>query len=561
MRWLHCRAVAIVCSTVLCAVGCLTTQEAPSDDGGIEDPPITVSGGSGGSNNQGGDAGESTGGRETGGSGGTSSGGGSDSGCNDDSDCEFRIDGRSRCSVPSGECVDCLSAGDCASNEECVDNECRGYTVCSTRDDCPPGLVCYTAVSVCVECVSASDCAASEICVSNACRERCSVDSHCAPTGQRCDAGTGYCVDCLGHADCDESRHCDDATGTCVRDVCVGGSSTCEGNGYVGCDADGTMELGFVPCATMQICVEDDDGARCETQICTPNATMCSETDETIVTCSDDGLSVDVEEDCAESNQICIGGECVAAVCEANTTFCAGNTVQQCDSTGMSSYTLQTCPTNQRCNPATTMCAGPICTPNEPACDGNVFTTCDEEGFGYTGTGTDCTMTDQVCGPMGCITGVIDTIPASPTLYADALPNYLMTNVYSVTAARNLTHIEQYMNPSSAITLTWHVYESTTQTGTYTRIFSTPTTSTTGEGYQSSGAISVPLVAGRFYAIGVSWTTATGFGYQTGMAPSQLTSFGQHISSILVSTSAPAASISYSAPSTYFVPQRLTTAP
>ena len=533
MRWLGSRAVAIVGSTVLCAAGCLTSQEAPADGGGIEDPPITINGGSGGANSQGGDAGEATGGTGRGGGAGTSSSGDGD--CDDDSDCEFRPDDRSKCHAPSGDCVDCLTPSDCDSSEQCVDNECR-----------PIG------------CVSATDCAESETCVSNTCRERCTTDSHCLPSGQRCNVGPNYCVDCLGDSDCDASRNCQQ--GVCVRDICVEGTTSCETGGLVTCNANGS-DLGYpVACATRETCLEDSEGARCEPWVCTPGYEGCSTAmGERVVRCSDDGLTEMELQDCADTMQLCIGGACTDAVCEPSARFCAGNTVQQCDTTGMSFYLYQTCTTNQYCNPATTTCAVRLCTPNQPACNGNVYTTCNEDGFGYTGTGTDCSTTGQFCGPMGCTTSAVDTIPASPTLLASSLSNYVMMNVYSVTGDRNLLLIEQYMNPTTAQTLTWHVYESVTQTGTYTSISSTTTTSTPGEGYQASGALNVPLVAGRFYAIGVSWTTpGLLMSYMTGTTP-QMTSFGEHISMIYQSTSSPPASIPYSAPSGYVVAQRLTT--
>jgi hypothetical protein len=111
------------------------------------------------------------------------------------------------------------------------------------------------------------------------------------------------------------------------------------------------------------------------------------------------------------------------------------------------------------------------------------------------------------------------------------------------------------------MTLTWHVYESLTQTGVYTSISNTTTTSTTGVGYQSSGALAVPLVAGRFYAIGVSWTTPSLlFGYQQASA-TQALSFGALFGGGFY-TPPPTGTISGStAQTTAFVPQRLTTAP
>jgi len=289
-------------------------------------------------------------------------------------------------------------------------------------------------------------------------------------------------------------------------------------------------------------------------------------TEETVVSCSADGLTETLEEDCEAAGQRCvgtIGGACSDVTCEPNERSCMGNTVMICDATGSTLSPVQTCPTGQFCNPALMPpgCAAQLCTPNQPACDGNVFTTCNAQGNGYTGTRTDCAATMEFCGLTGCTTSLVDTVPPmNPTLYGSALTGYLMVNFYSVTGARNLALIEQYMSPTVAMTLNWHVYESLTQTGTYTSIFTATTTSTTGIGYQSSGALSVPLVAGRFYAIGFSWTTpALNFGYQSGAAV-QAVSFGSLLGAYYT-TAAPAAMLTATITTSTYLPQRLTTAP
>jgi hypothetical protein len=562
MRTLGIWAAAIVGSTVFGISGCLTSQETPENEGGVEDPPVTNTGGSGGSSgsSQGGTGGDETGGR--GGSSGSGGSGGSQSGtCADDADCESRP-GRSRCSVPTGDCVECLTVSDCDGNSECVNNACRPITPCSSTDDCPQNLVCNTSSDRCVQCFGGAGCAAGDICVGNTCRKPCTNDNQCVLFGLRCDTGNGYCASCISDDDCANDHNCQQ--GACVRDICVEESGSCNGNVITACNENGSQLLGSVPCGSEESCVEEDGSASCEPWVCTPGSMGCAPTGERIISCSEDGLTETVIEDCAIMDQICIGaGECSDLVCDPSTRFCQTNTVQQCDSTGTSSSLYQTCPTNQLCNPQTTACAIPRCTPGQPTCDGNVYTTCNADGFGFTGTRTDCTTTSQFCGATGCTTSAVDTIPPmNPTLYTSgALSNYLMVNFFSVNASRTLSRIEQYMSPTAAMTLTWHVFESTTQTGTYTSISSTTTTSTTGTGYQASGALGVPLVAGRFYAIGVSWTTpALLFGYQTGTA-SQTVSFGALLGAAFPTTPA-ATTISGSGMSTSaYLPQRLTTAP
>ncbi|HKY36411.1 MAG TPA: hypothetical protein VJN18_10755 [Polyangiaceae bacterium] len=565
MRRLTSWAVVIVAGlAVLSAPGCLTSQDSNvAGVGDPRDPPVST--GEGGAREPGGGKGDA--GKTVHGSGNRPSGsdnddGGADGGCNDDADCALRADNRSLCSAPTGDCVDCLTASDCESNEECVDNDCRRFTACGDSGDCPQGLVCNSTAARCVECVGSSDCAPDESCSLNVCRKRCSSDGHCSPFGLRCDTSSGYCASCVSDSDCPETRNCQQ--GTCVRDICTGGAAACQSGSLATCNAAGSMLSALIPCEAQQTCTEDASGARCAPWICLPSTTGCSLTSERVVTCSDDGLSETLVEDCTLADQLCIGttgGICSDQLCEPSMLFCQGNTVQLCDATGATSSLNQTCPTNQLCNPATVACAVPLCTPSQPACDGNVFTTCNAEGFGYTGARTDCAALDEFCGPTGCTTSQVDTIPSVPTLYSGgALANYAMLNFYSVTGSRNLALIEQYMSPASATTLTWHVYESLTQTGTYTSISNTTTTSTTGTGYQASGALAVPLVAGRFYAIGVSWTTpALLFGYQT-TTPTQVVSFGSLISATVL-TPPLAATIPYVQPSSYFLPQRLTTAP
>jgi hypothetical protein len=566
MRRLSSWAVVIIAGlAALSAPGCLTSQD--KNVAGLEDPedPPVSTGQGGAPDGRGpkGDAGKTVHGSGNRSSNPGSDDGGADGGCDDSADCAARADNRSLCSVPTGDCVDCLTTNDCLANEECVDNDCRRFTYCGDSSDCTGGQVCSPNTGRCVECVGTNDCAPDEACSLNVCRKRCSNDAHCSLFGLRCDPSSGFCASCISDADCAETRNCQQ--GTCVRDICTGGAAACQGNSLATCNDAGSVLSALVPCGAQQTCTEDASGARCAPWMCLPSTTGCSLTGERVVTCSDDGLSETLVQDCTLTDQLCIGttgGMCSDQLCEPSMLFCQSNTVQLCDATGTTSSTNQTCPANQLCNPATVACAVPLCTPSQPACDGNVYTTCNAEGFGYTGARTDCTALEQFCGPTGCTTSQVDTIPMVPTLYGTALASYAMLNFYSVTGSRNLALIEQYMSPTSATTLTWHVYESLTQTGTYTSISNTSTTSTTGTGYQASGALAVPLVAGRFYAIGVSWTTpALNFGYQQGATLPQAVSFGSLISATFLSPPPAGSTIAYASSSSYFVPQRLTTAP
>jgi hypothetical protein len=102
-------------------------------------------------------------------------------------------------------------------------------------------------------------------------------------------------------------------------------------------------------------------------------------------------------------------------------------------------------------------------------------------------------------------------------------------NFYSVTADVQLIEIEKRLNIPDAMTLRYFVYESSSKTGTYNKIFEKEVTGAgTGLQWYSSGAIAVPLVNGNFYFIGVSWEGVANYYYDFS-APNTV-SFGTQLS-------------------------------
>jgi len=85
-------------------------------------------------------------------------------------------------------------------------------------------------------------------------------------------------------------------------------------------------------------------------------------------------------------------------------------------------------------------------------------------------------------------------------------------NLIQCTTSTTLTQIEMYFNISSSTQIEYAVWESPTQTGIYDRIavVNVPA-SGTGQKFYSSGALSVPLVAGRYYFIGAAWNGTLGY--------------------------------------------------
>lgn len=102
-------------------------------------------------------------------------------------------------------------------------------------------------------------------------------------------------------------------------------------------------------------------------------------------------------------------------------------------------------------------------------------------------------------------------------------------NFYSVATDVQLIEIEKRLNIPDAMTLRYFVYESSSKTGTYNKIFEKEVTGAgTGVQWYSSGAVAVPLVTGKFYFIGVSWQGLANYYYDFS-APNTV-SFGTQLS-------------------------------
>jgi len=167
-------------------------------------------------------------------------------------------------------------------------------------------------------------------------------------------------------------------------------------------------------------------------------------------------------------------------------------------------------------------------------------------------------------GSDGGTSAVVDTIGTDPATTmatgTTSSSNVTKANFYSVSTARTLLKIEFYMNIISTTALTWVVYEATSQTSAaYAQISSSTTSAGVGQGYQSSGALSIPLKAGYYYAIGVSWGSVfENYWYNSASVFYPVaTSFGALIGSTTPSSTAPT-SLGWASSTSYY-PERLTT--
>ena len=84
-------------------------------------------------------------------------------------------------------------------------------------------------------------------------------------------------------------------------------------------------------------------------------------------------------------------------------------------------------------------------------------------------------------------------------------PRRDLLDFFEVTSSRTITEIVIIMVQRGAFALDWRILEATNRAGPYQTIFSTRTMSGGGgRVIRTTGPIQVPIVAGRFYAIGVA---------------------------------------------------------
>lgn len=96
--------------------------------------------------------------------------------------------------------------------------------------------------------------------------------------------------------------------------------------------------------------------------------------------------------------------------------------------------------------------------------------------------------------------------------------NRFRGNVYEVLVATPLKKIEHLLNLSAPSSMEFFVYENTSATGTFTKVFSTTISAPAGPGFKSSGVINFPMQAGRFYFIGAGWAGSATY-YSNGGSP------------------------------------------
>jgi len=122
----------------------------------------------------------------------------------------------------------------------------------------------------------------------------------------------------------------------------------------------------------------------------------------------------------------------------------------------------------------------------------------------------------------------IDVIGGTGTICDLTDSSLAKGNAYRMDVNRTLIEAEFWLNFNDTQTLGFYVYESATEFGTYSEIYSNSNSVTGGgEGWFSSGPLSVSLLDYYFYIIATSWSGNTI--YYFNVADTEATSFGAYV--------------------------------
>jgi hypothetical protein len=198
-------------------------------------------------------------------------------------------------------------------------------------------------------------------------------------------------------------------------------------------------------------------------------------------------------------------------------------------------------------------------------CIGNTVSGCNDDGTAT--VTTDCTLTDKSCESGRCVASVYDGVGnsgwmTSPFMTA-AEAGVTLLDFYEATTSRTITKVEMYMVQPQQFPLDWLILESAERAGPYQTIFTTRTMSAGAmlTSAENTGPIQVPILAGRFYAIGVALPAGAQYfvEQQVDRTFPLDVFFGQVTSAAVVPSASTSATIGYSAPDDFVIAQWITT--
>lgn len=326
-------------------------------------------------------------------------------------------------------------------------------------------------------------------------------DDECTPDSAGCVDNTPGICKADGSAyelstPCESDERC--VSGTCLPVICVANTYYCEGQAIYDCGYDGTTTSLVTTCSASYFC--EEGRGTCQLDDCDAGEPVCN--GAALSVCKSDGSGPEDAGDACPSGETCEDGACAEIICTPNEIFCDADTLNLCNALGTAIEDSVACSTAQFCDESRdpTSCVSDICAAGQPACDGETPSTCKDNGGGYKSPKTDCSASDKVCNGTACVNAADDTVGG--TTSSGTYSSYRYANQYYITTDRTLTEIQQYFSVTGTSQFTWFVYEGTTSSS-FTKVFESLNTSSGADTFHSSGTISVPLVKGRYYMIGV----------------------------------------------------------
>lgn len=452
---------------------------------------------------------------------------------------------------------------DCAdSGQVCVNGECKPV-ICQGTSVCYEGSV-YACTDKGSTRSLSRTCSSSSYCDESGTSATCRAQL-CSPDQAGCDGNVVSTCKSDGSgwthtgADCSASDQvC--VSAACLPVICEASQRFCDGGNVFTCGPKGATSSLYSTCSASYYCDDSGSYATCRPDVCTAGNPTCR--GDFVATCKSDGSGPEETggTDCSTTGQTCESGQCKDIVCEASKRFCQNGHVDLCNATGTASSRYDTCATAEYCDPTgaangQAACSPDVCDAGAASCDGERPTVCLDDGSGYETGGAAC-ASNQVCTAAAvCATTATDTVGTGAS--SSSTSSRLLGNFYEVHTTRQLTELEQYISVTGTSIFTWKVYESSSQTGTYTEIFTKTVSSSGQDQFHSSGAIDVTLTAGKFYFIGVH--VGGSFGYAYNSPQPTYPSFGRSFASRYVSGTTPPTSVTSSTSSLIYY-QRLTTA-
>jgi hypothetical protein len=116
-------------------------------------------------------------------------------------------------------------------------------------------------------------------------------------------------------------------------------------------------------------------------------------------------------------------------------------------------------------------------------------------------------------------------------------------NYYACTTSGSLVSQGIHLDRTNAVNVIFFMYESLTETGTYTRLSSTAVAAGIGTGIVQSAALNIPMVSGKYYLLGAAWDASATYYFKSNFHP-QTMPLGDTVGGYtLNSAPAPAASL------------------